>query len=159
MIIVEPLLEPTLDDLVTFELSYNRNSEVLSVDIETKGGQITCIGFAPSFDRALVVPFWDQTQKDGNYWRTLDEELGAWAWVRRQLSNHPRVLFQNGLYDMQWLWRVCGIPVPGAAEDTMLLHHAQQPEMRKSLGFMASIYTKEPSWKFMRKSTKKEDTE
>jgi len=32
----------------------------------------------------------------------------------------------------------------------MLLHHAMQPEMEKGLGFLGSLYTNEPSWKFMR---------
>jgi hypothetical protein len=31
----------------------------------------------------------------------------------------------------------------------MLLAHAMQPEMEKSLGFLGSIYTDEPAWKFM----------
>jgi hypothetical protein len=42
----------------------------------------------------------------------------------------------------------------------MLLHHSLQPEMKKALGFLATIYTEEPSWKFMRKevdTTKTED--
>jgi hypothetical protein len=32
----------------------------------------------------------------------------------------------------------------------MLLHHSMQPELEKGLGFLGSVYTDEPSWKFMR---------
>jgi hypothetical protein len=55
---------------------------------------------------------------------------------------------------MTFCWKNYGIPTPAPAEDTMLLHHAMQPEMEKGLGFLASVYTDEASWKFMRKGAK-----
>jgi len=76
--------------------------------------------------------------------------LTAWNYVRRWCQK-PSV-FQNGLYDIHFLWRRYGISVPNAIDDTMLMHHAFQPEMEKGLGFLASIYTDEQSWKFMRKT-------
>ena len=66
-----------------------------------------------------------------------------------------RKLFQNGAYDITFLWRSYGIKTMGAAEDTMLLSHALQPESLKSLGYLGSIYSDEGSWKHMRK---KEET-
>lgn len=47
----------------------------------------------------------------------------------------------------------------GATHDTMLLHHALQPEALKNLGFLGSIYSDEGSWKDMRKAktTKRDD--
>jgi hypothetical protein len=39
----------------------------------------------------------------------------------------------------------------------MMLHHSLYPEMKKSLGFLGSIYTDEASWKLMRQE--KTDTE
>ena len=148
---------PSLEDMQVFLKDYILPAPYCSVDIETAGGQITCIGFAPTEDRAIVIPFDDMDRTDRCFWPTLETELQAWDWVRTVLSLPKKFVFQNGLYDMQYLWRVMGIAVPGAADDTMLLHHALQPEMKKSLGFLASIYTDEPSWKFMRKSAKKED--
>ena len=58
--------------------------------------------------------------------------------------------FQNGLYDISFLWRAYGIRVMGAEHDTMLLHHALQPESLKGLGFLGSIYTDHGAWKQMR---------
>ncbi len=51
-----------------------------------------------------------------------------------------------------------GIAVP-VTDDTMLLHHALQPEMEKGLSFLGTIYTSEASWKMMRKkdTVKRED--
>ena len=82
-------IEPTLDDLYAFEREHLAEYAHLSIDIETQSGQITCIGFAPSTGVALVVPFVDWQQADGCYWRTLEEELEAWAWVKRITEAAP----------------------------------------------------------------------
>lgn len=144
-------IEPTLEDLIEFRTRYINPSPSLSIDIETKGDQITCIGFAPRPDIALVVPFFDPTAPGKNYWRGKSDELQAWRWVRDVCAMRKRIVFQNGLFDMHFLWRSYGIPVPYACHDTMLCHHALQPEMQKGLGFLASIYTNEQQWKFMGK--------
>lgn len=141
-------IEPTLEDLEVFYERYIVGSRSLSVDIETAGSRITCIGFAPSKQHALVIPFDDERSKSGCYWPTQHDELQAWRFVRRILTDRtiPK-LFQNGLYDIAFLWRSVRIPVLGAEHDTMLLHHALQPESLKSLDFLGSIYTDEGSWK------------
>ena len=153
-------IEPTLDDLKIFEDAYIKSTKKISIDIETAQNQITCIGFAPSIERAIVVPFYDRVKPGHNYWPTLNQEIAAWTWVKR-ICEMPDVEIcgQNFLYDIQYLWVKYGITVPSFAHDTMLLTHAQQPEMLKGLGFLASVHTDEPSWKHMRtKHTgKKED--
>lgn len=144
-------IEPDLNDLYDFERQYIEPASLLSVDIETFADQITCIGFAPTADRSIVVPFHDPTKADGNYWGSIVEELEVWEWVRKQCLRHVRFVGQNFNYDMKFLYMNYGITFPnGEVDDTMLLHHAMQPEMQKSLGFLASIYTDELSWKFMR---------
>lgn len=152
-------IEPTLKDLQDFKWNYIIPSPDLSIDIETAADQITCIGFAPTNNVALVVPFMDDSKPGKNYWPTLEEELQAWEWVRDICSLNKRIVFQNGLFDMHRLWRSYGITVPRAEDDAMLLHHALQPELEKGLEFLGSIYTDEAKWKFMRQrhSFKKED--
>lgn len=140
-------VRPTLEDLALFEREHISSASLISVDIETKQNQITCIGFAPSGSDALVVPFYSEPGK--SYWNR-EEEIVAWQFVRSWLAKCNSV-YQNGLYDLNFLWSQYGIPAPRASEDTMLLHHAMQPEMEKGLGFLASLYTEEASWKFMRK--------
>lgn len=142
-------LEPSLDDIASFYEDYIRPSSYLSTDIETKAGTITEIGFAPSQDRALVIPFWSRLAPDGNYWPSHSAEREAWDWVGRILREHKHV-GQNFAYDMQYLSRTVGLPSGGFIGDTMLLHHTLQPELEKGLGFLGSVYTDEPSWKFMR---------
>jgi len=153
----EVWIEPTLADILRFESLHILPASRLSIDIETKGDQVTCIGFAPSTSVAIVIPFFSYTAPDHNYWATKKEELAAWTVVKRWCETKPSV-FQNGAYDMHRLWRTYGIACR-PAEDTMLLHHALQPEMEKGLGFLATIYTEEASWKFMSRveTLKKED--
>lgn len=154
-------IEPTYDDLLSFERQYIATSPDLSIDIETAGNQITCFGIAPSVDRALVVPITDETKGDKCYWPDTYTEVKVWEWIAHICSlPKARIVGQNFNYDMKFTFQSYGIPIPYANHDIMLLHHAMQPEMEKSLGFMGSIYTNELAWKFMRpkhQTVKKED--
>lgn len=145
-------LHPDLNDLEEFLQTYIEPAEAISVDIETKDTMITCVGVAPSPDRAIVVPFFTDSRKDGNYWRTAREEFIAWRWVKRVLSLGKPTFGQNFQFDAQHLWRSMGIKSPYFSEDTMIAHHSLYPELQKGLGFLASIYTDELSWKFMHKA-------
>lgn len=149
-------IEPSLEDIELFITKFITRGSLLSVDIETAGDRITCIGLAPSPALGIVIPFDDERKPERNYWDTLAAESRCWRLIRTVLQD-PGIpkLFQNGLYDITFLWRSMKIKVLGAAEDTMLLHHALQPEMLKGLGFLGSIYTDEGSWKHMRR---KEET-
>lgn len=121
----------------------------LAPDIETFNGQIRCIGFARARDSALVVPFIDD-RKGTSYWPDLETELRAWKCVRALLESDIPKVFQNGLFDVQYIYRA-GIRPRNCLHDTMLLHHVMFPEMQKGLGFLGSIYTGEAAWKLMRK--------
>lgn len=139
--------EPLLHDIERFYETHIRRASRLAVDIETRDNQITCIGFAPATDVALVVPFEDLRKPGGSYWGSLEAELSAWEWVKRILDCPVPKVFQNGLYDLHRLWRSYGIPVRNCEHDTMLLHHALQPESPKGLDYLGSIYTDEAAWK------------
>lgn len=141
-------IDPTLDDIRTFIDEHIVGCDLLSVDIETSGDSITCIGFAPSAELGLVIPFHAPGRKGKHYWPSLDDERRAWYLIRDVLEN-PSIpkLFQNGLYDIAFLARSVGILVRNAAHDTMLLHHALQPELEKGLEFLGSVYTEESNWK------------
>lgn len=124
--------------------------EVLSVDIETAVGMITCIGFGRDSSEAMVIPFRLMSSPDGNYWPDARTEARVWGSVEKLLASPIPKLFQNGVYDLQYLLRF-GLRVENAAEDSMLLHHSIMPEMQKGLGFLGSVYSNETSWKLMRK--------
>jgi len=147
-------IEPTIPDIEAFINDFIRGCDLLSVDIETSGSRVTCIGFAPTASHAIVIPFDDERAKGGSYWPDRETETRAWALIRGILTDGdiPK-LFQNGLYDIAFLWRAYGIGVRGARHDTMLLHHSLQPEALKGLGYLGSIYTDHGPWKHERKGT------
>ena len=153
-IVREIYIEPSLDDILDFWNEHitplEGGDDPLAYDIETVSNpdMITCIGFAPNDRISLVIPFMDKRKSDWCYWPTLAKEQSAWKMVQGILNTPtiPKVA-QNGMYDIQWLHRLYGIKVRGKPEDTMLMHHALQPELPKSLGFLGSMYSDEPAWK------------
>jgi uracil-DNA glycosylase len=151
-------IEPTIEDLQSFEESFikeNNEDEPLSFDIETAGGFITCIGFAPNDSTALVIPFKDKRNVLQNYWTDVAHEQQAWAWIKRILENDKITkVAQNQTYDVSWLEYKHNIKVAGTIHDTMHAQHALQPEQQKGLGFLGSIYTNEGAWKTMAKFSK-----
>jgi len=151
-------VEPDYADILEFEREYLTNATSISIDIETAGNQITEIGFAPTIDRALVIPFFDDRKADKNYWPDLKTEVLVWKWVKKICERKFLIYVgQNYNYDMRFLLESYGIKCSFANHDTMLLHHAMQPEMEKGLGLLGSLYTNERAWKFMRpKHTVKE---
>lgn len=145
----EIIIDPTLAEIEAF-VALARTCKALAVDIETRAGQIACIGFAISKALAIVIPLWDLRQESKSYWPTWQEEAKAWRFIQELLLLPQPKIFQSGLYDIQYLRRR-KLFIRNPAHDTMLLHHAMHPEILKGLGFMGSVYTSEPAWKLMRK--------
>lgn len=147
-------IEPDVDDVETFFKTHLRSGQQVAVDIETVGTRITCIGFAPRSDLAIVIPFDDERKAGKSYWPTIVVERYVWGLIRTVLEDGTILkTFQNGLYDIAFLIRSYGIRTRGANHDTMLLHHALQPEALKSLGYLGSLYTDHGPWKSERKHT------
>lgn len=151
------LVSPTLFEIQQWTLEHALSAEFLACDIETKNGQITEIGFASSAKHAMVIPF---TSKAGvSFWPSVQEECLAWRAVERLLTLPAEKIWQNGLYDLQYIMKF-PLQVRNSTQDTMLFHHALYPELQKGLGFLGSIYSNEAAWKLMRKPSeevKKDD--
>ncbi len=143
------LVRPSIPEMWAWWEEHGKDAPRLAFDIETTKGQIRNIGFAPTRGLAINIPF---IVRDRSYWPMLCAEVAAWQFVQMVLQSPAVKIAQNGLYDIQYLWRM-GLPVRNYREDTMLLHHALYPEMQKGLGFLGSIYTGEPSWKLLRGRT------
>lgn len=152
------MVPETRADLDT-AFSVLKSQSKLSLDIETipVAKQITCVGFGIGTSLAYVFPFTNKETPSGNYWEDAKDEIHAW-WIIKEICKNPKIekVLQNGLYDIQWLWRLCNIPVYGFRDDTMILHHCLYPELPKGLGFLGSIYTNESSWKLMRRFQEKD---
>jgi uracil-DNA glycosylase family 4 len=144
-------INPSLEDIQAF-IAALRPTDVISLDIETWGGSIKCVGFAASPHRSLVIP------TEAWYWAKKGEERGAeaayaeralaiaWRYIRTLCGNGNDKVLQNGLFDAWWLEEY-GIPLRGYYWDTLGMHHALYPTDSHSLDYLASIYTRQPYWK------------
>lgn len=152
----EILIEPTLTDMGAY-LPILARSDLLSVDIETGWGQITCIGFAPDAERSLVVPFLDIRQTSRNYWADEQSEAAAWRFVETVMGLPVPKLGQNfGAYDGFWFLKKRHIRTVNLLHDTRLIHHALYPELPKDLEFMGASYTEQGPWKYWGRAAQKE---
>lgn len=155
------LINPSLSEAVEFingliSRGSIHNPILIAADTETEARQITCLSLAAETDCAIVIPFWDKTKPGYSYWSEQDE-FYIWEHLKFLLeSPRVRLLWQNGVYDFQYITPM-NIKIHRSTEDTMLLHHALYPELQKGLGFLGSLYTNEASWKLMRNW--KQDTE
>lgn len=145
------VVDPSLDECMKWSReTIAMRPQLLACDIETGAGQIKCVGFARSASEAFVFPFVDLARPGGSFWSHQSDERRAWDCVGRLLASPIPKVFQNGMYDLQYLMRM-GLRIEALREDTMLLHHSLWPEMQKGLGFLGSVYTNEASWKLMRR--------
>lgn len=149
-------LRPTLDDLEEFGSRFMENATICATDVETRKGQISCLSFAPDVGHALVIPFWIDNGGP-HYWPDPAAECAAWRWTRRWIEKVSLVkVTQNGVYDMMYFRNPHGMTPRGFVEDTMLQSHSLYSELRKGLGYLASIYCNVPHWKDMRTYKKEE---
>ena len=170
------LINPTLPEVERWVFDTLENPpQSLTIDVETSGGMIDTCGFARSMSDALVIPFGPHRYKKGNgyviiyperdgkrvtsYWST-QEEIYVWSLVWKLLASPIPKSFQNGMYDIQYLMKILGIP-NNMTDDTMLAWHSLYPEMPKGLGFLGSVLTNDIAWKRLRSSkadtTKKDE--
>jgi uracil-DNA glycosylase family 4 len=111
----------------------------LTLDLETRRGQIACLGFGTSARKAFCIPFLCVTKDGGHYW-SLDEEVWIVEKLRKILT-HPNLFLigQNLLYDAQYIVHQFKF-VPYVCQDTMLWHQTCFPGTPKALDFLASWY-------------------
>ena len=147
----EVWLVPTLEDMDRFYKEFFPSVEYVGIDAEWAHDQIEMVGFAIAENRAIVVPFVDYLSEGYSYWKTQAEEVAAVRWCRKILMDKRiKKVAHNSLADVQVLWQKWGCPTYNCCDDSMIAHHALQPGMKKGLAFLASLYTKEASWKWLR---------
>lgn len=140
------LIEPSLSDIRAFKRDCLA-SNLLSTDIETGWGQITCIAFAPTAELAMCIPFVDLRKPGRSYWPTATAERDAWLEVKELCESPVPKVGQNFTYDIQWLMRLKGIAVRNYRYDTRLQHKVMYPELPADLASMAASYTRIGAYK------------
>lgn len=114
-------------------------SEWLTVDIETFGKELACVGFADSVKRGLCI--------------TCNNEHG-WDIARMMLAGPQKKIFQFGAFDINYLFWFYGWEVVNYAYDTYIAAANLMPEFPRGLDFLVSMYTPFPFYKEERKTWK-----
>lgn len=124
----------------------NADNEIVSVDIETFGCIPICVGLAFSKTEGVSVPLYSSIngirictipeQDINEIWRLLDN-----------LFRTKKIIGQNFKFDQERLEQGLGFKIEHFYADTMLMAHVLNPELPKSIAFLASIHTEEPFWK------------
>ena len=138
-------------DLYEFSTKYIKDQIVF--DVETnRHARITEFSLSTTSNECLYVQL--ETHHNESVWSEQDE-LDIMLWLSF-LANNPSIAwgFHNATYDLTYLDAV-GIRPRGHIFDTMLRHHAYQPEWEKSLGFLASLHVPTRAWKHLRTMAKK----
>lgn len=131
----EYLIAPTLDTVMDF--LGDIKDQVVVADTETFGGQIDCIGIATSKNKVLCIPF-NSFQKDNPHYWSLEDEIIVVLKIKEILQSN-RIVWQNCLYDMQYLVHDWGY-LCNTTDDIMIMHHTCFSELRKALEVITSLH-------------------
>lgn len=135
---IRPSFQTVMETLSWLLRKADQAPLLLSDDLETRDGQIACIGLGWSKLDAICIPFMCIERKEG-YW-SFEEEFEIYRCLRK-LFKHPNVsvVGQNFLYDLQY--HVLHFSaVPNVFADTMIMHHLCYPGTNKGLDYLSSLY-------------------
>jgi uracil-DNA glycosylase family 4 len=140
-------------DLTADEICYRLDNwpaeRLLSFDIEGGLEAFPCCSVAGEINRGFIVA-WNKFDEynQGRITCSLSRVLYR--------DDVPKVL-QNSLYDRFVLAYGYNMLIRNVVEDTMLKQWEVYPELPKGLGTIASIWTREPFYKFERKTSDQND--
>lgn len=123
------LIDPAPHEIEQYIQFIAANPQVpLSIDIETWGNTLSCVGFAHSPDYSITITTVSKEQRE--------KVFPYIKWLCE--TQNPKIL-QNGLYDTYWL-KSYGIRLNNWVWDTMAMHHAFDPTDEHALDYLCSIY-------------------
>lgn len=130
----ESYIDPP-EDLLLSLVSEIHSADWVSVDIETFGDTLACVGFC--CDEAWGL--------------CLTCETSSWEIAEGLLHSPTAKIFQFGTYDINYLKHFYGWETTAYAFDTYIAAATLMPEFKRGLDFLTSIYTRLPYYKEERK--------
>lgn len=123
--------------------------EYCAIDIETRKCIPVCLALAFSRHESMSIPLLEPNSWHDSKSTINDAEMNEIWRLLIGFFQRPglKIIGQNFKFDHEKLLVPCGFPVPDPYADTMLQMHTVNPELPKSLDFIASIYTREPYYK------------
>lgn len=147
------ILRPTADEIVAWIDEVLLTNTLVAVDTESKGDinlepakrQLTIVGLARNETDAISISFLEedglQTWTNGS----LDRIVTA----LNLLFTAGRLMMQNAMHDVPLIAATPGFEINPACieDDTLLLHHAVDPETKHNLGYIVSRFGLTTYWK------------
>jgi len=136
------LLRPSFEEINRYLDNLRREldadlTRTIAVDIETRRGQIACIGIAESKQRAVCIPFLCVERPMGYF--NFDEEVEVVRLLEKILTHkNVRVIGHNFHYDQSYIAKCWGFRA-NVWHDTMIRWHTLFTRWEKSLSFVCSI--------------------
>ena len=126
-------------------LNDHRGPIALDVEVaDTEKVHIGIVGIADNPNHALSFQFFQGPGREPRL--TPEKEMEVWYWIARVLDKKVTIM-QNGMYDTPVMWLKNRVLARQYTEDTMVQAHVCWPEVKRSLGFLASICLDVPRWK------------
>lgn len=137
-------INPTHKQAIDYLRACEASPQPIASDIEVISNETACVGFALTPHDAMCIAFRNETE---NVYSLEDE-----ADIRRRMQRlytapRTRLVWQNGGFDMAWLWFKDRIRCNPAYSDTMLAHHVLTPTAPHDLGFIVKECTTHPYYK------------
>lgn len=129
--------------------SVDSGNTPISVDIEVMNYCLSCFCISDSPQHSVTFPVYDTL--------TEFQECNVYRAFAAVLDTDRPKIFQNGMFDIHYLWSRYGIVTRGFTDphsyyDTMLGHSVMYPDFLKSLAFLGSLYCgTQEYWKDMAK--------
>ena len=122
------ITNPTIEEAEGYTDLLCRPDAAISVDIETWGHKLSCVGFGISDVLSITLPL---------VGRGVSEIF--LPFVKRICESPSAKVTQGGHYDAYWL-RDAGVRLNNWQWDTLAMHHCLHPTDEHSLHYLASIY-------------------
>jgi uracil-DNA glycosylase family 4 len=135
-------VDPEYDQVIEYLDWLIETRSQVTIDLETRGLHIACLGIGHLPDQALVIPF---MRTVGHYWR-VDREAQILARLVNILRSNP-IDGQNFImFDSYIFWHEWGVVPDNIVFDTMHGQHLLYPErfginMGLGLEFLTSLYS------------------
>lgn len=142
--VISPIINPSVSDALSYIDHLDHSHEPIAYDIEVISEETACVGLANNSHEGMCISF--RSFNQNTY--AADDEIR----IRRRLqelfqSDDTRLIAQNGMFDMTWLWYKDKIKVKRNYFDTMLAHHCLYPQLPHNLGYLTTQYTTHPYYK------------
>lgn len=145
---------PTYERTMAYleELFAMPSDTLLISDVETiRREHIKCVGITHRKDFGFCIPF--VANGAGKPFYSLTQEAEVWRMIDKVFSTH-RIGNQTIDFDLAQFYRDVGMEVTDSVYlDTAVLHAVLYPELNHDLGFLTSLYTDMPYFKYLGKQS------